>query len=351
MRMTVNADMEQAAIYTDEFYGARQKSARRSAREIVPLVLNLMKPQSVIDVGCGVGTWLSVFKEYGVENFLGVDGDWLDKRMLEIPEERFLSFDLNQPFYVDKTFDLVVSLEVAEHLLPDSAETFIDSLTQLAPVILFSAAIPHQGGTSHVNERWPDYWTKHFGDRGYAVVDCIREKVWDNDNVDWWYAQNTLVYAKWDYLQSHAELENEYRRTRASQLAIVHPKKYLHAMWMYQVLMASRDIAEVIPSDESFILVDQGQFGSEFTEVHRVLPFLEKDGCYWGPPPDNSTAIDELERQRRSGAKFIVFGWPAFWWLDHYTELSRHLRTEYRCVLENERVIVFDIRSRAGIFP
>src|SRR6266550_726804 len=131
MRMTVNADMEQAAIYTDEFYGARQKSARRSAREIVPLVLNLMKPQSVIDVGCGVGTWLSVFKEYGVENFLGVDGDWLDKRMLEIPEERFLSFDLNKPFYVDKTFDLVVSLEVAEHLLPDSAETFIDSLTQL----------------------------------------------------------------------------------------------------------------------------------------------------------------------------------------------------------------------------
>ena len=171
--MTVNADMEQAAIYTDEVYGARQKSARQSAREIVPLVLNLIKPQSVIDVGCGVGTWLSVFKEYGVENFLGVDGDWLDKRMLEIPEERFLSFDLNKPFYVDKTFDLVVSLEVAEHLLPDSAETFIDSLTQLAPVILFSAAIPHQGGTSHINERWPDYWTKHFGLR--TEYRCVLE--------------------------------------------------------------------------------------------------------------------------------------------------------------------------------
>lgn len=133
-------------LYTEQFYIDQRKSSRRSANEIVPLVLELIQPKSVIDVGCGVGAWLSVFRECGIEDILGVDGNWVDKNMLEIPENRFLVFDLTTPVLMNRHFDLVVSLEVAEHLPSECAEIFIDSLTRLGPTILFSAAIPFQRG-------------------------------------------------------------------------------------------------------------------------------------------------------------------------------------------------------------
>jgi hypothetical protein len=67
-------------------------------------------------------------------------------------------------------------------------------------------------------------------------------------------------------------------------------------------------------------------------------------GQYGGPPPDDATAIRELERLRQSGASFIVFARPAFWWLDYHAALC-HLRSAFRCVLENDRLVVFDLRA------
>lgn len=212
--------------YTKD-YKIHQEGSRRSAKEIIPLVLELIQPKRVIDVGCGVGGWLSVFKECGVENIFGIDGDWVDKKMLQIPEERFLSFDLKEPFRMDRQFDLVVSLEVAEHLPSDCAETFVDDLVRLGPVILFSAAIPFQGGTHHVNEQWPDYWVKRFQKKGYVVIDCLRKKIWQNDNVEWWYTQNILMFVRHDYLESNPLLKQEFENTNTSMLSIVHPKRYL----------------------------------------------------------------------------------------------------------------------------
>ena len=142
--------------YTEEFYEIVREGAKESAKEIIPIIFEFIQPKSVIDVGCGVGTWLSVFQAHGVEDVWGIDGDYIDKNVLEIPEEKFLTFDLKNPFKLSRQFDLVVSLEVGEHLPQECAETFVESLTQLAPVILFSAAIPFQGGTDHVNEQWQD---------------------------------------------------------------------------------------------------------------------------------------------------------------------------------------------------
>ena len=93
-------------------------------------------------------------------------------------------------------WEMILSLEVGEHLPKECAETFVYSLTQLAPVILFSAAIPFQGGTQHVNEQWQDYWVKHFQNKGYVAIDCIRNRVWGNERVEVWYAQNILIFAK-----------------------------------------------------------------------------------------------------------------------------------------------------------
>ena len=221
--------------YTEEFYEFVREGSKESAKEIIPIIFEFIQPKSVIDVGCGVGTWLSVFQAHGVEDVWGIDGDYVDKNAIEIPKERFLTFDLKSSFRFNRQFDLVVSLEVGEHLPNECAETFVDSLTKLAPVILFSAAIPFQGGTQHVNEQWQDYWVKHFQNKGYVAIDCIRNRIWGNKRVEIWYAQNILIFAKREYLdlEKSALLKQQFESTNMFQRSIVHPSKYLEVVEKY----------------------------------------------------------------------------------------------------------------------
>jgi hypothetical protein len=212
--------------YTSEFFEAHRAGARRSAGAVVPLVLRLVQPHSVVDVGCGQGAWLAVFREHGVEDILGVDGDYVDRRQLEIPAERFRPHDLIWPLRLEWVFDLVVSLEVAEHLPAACADAFIDSLTRLGPVVLFSAAVPFQGGTDHVNEQWPAYWAGRFDRHGYRPVDCLRRRIWANDAVAWWYAQNTFLYVEQSYLEACPALRREYEAAGPAALPLVHPTRY-----------------------------------------------------------------------------------------------------------------------------
>ena len=129
-----------ANYYGEKFYDSEIDSARRAAKEIIPIILELISPKSVIDIGCGAGSWLASFKDYGVQDILGVDGEWVKQEKLQIPKERFISFDLTKPFRLDRKFDLVMSLEVAEHIPAKYAQTLIDTLVSLGPLVLFSAA-------------------------------------------------------------------------------------------------------------------------------------------------------------------------------------------------------------------
>lgn len=113
--------------------------------------------------------------------------------------------------------------------------------------------------------------------------------------------------------------------------------------WLYQLHLTAQDVAGLIAPGEVLILVDQDQFGGLITRGRHAIPFLERDGQYWGFPPDDRTAIDAVERLRQSGAHHIAFGWPAFWWLEHYREFHGYLRAEFPCVLRNERLVVFDL--------
>ena len=117
-----------------------------------------------------------------------------------------IAADSAQPLRLDRRFDLVVTLEVAEHLPKTDASTFVQSLTELGPVVLFSAAIPFQGGENHLNEQWPDYWAHLFHNRGYRAVDCLRKKTWHNDKVEPWYAQNILLFVHPDEIASSPRL-------------------------------------------------------------------------------------------------------------------------------------------------
>jgi SAM-dependent methyltransferase len=209
--------------YDQNFYKSLMDNAKPSAEQIVPLVLQLLEVHSVIDVGCGVGTWLSVFREHGVADLFGLDGDWVDKRLLQIPPDCFMAVDLKAPINFDRQFDLVVSLEVAEHLPKERAESFVNDLTKLGPVILFSAAIPTQGGVNHVNEQWPEYWANYFSKKNFVAVDCIRKCVWNNARVAIWYAQNILLFVKKDVLEKNEPLKSAFNSTALTQLSIIHP--------------------------------------------------------------------------------------------------------------------------------
>jgi SAM-dependent methyltransferase len=213
--------------YTADFFESHREGARRSARVMVPLVLGLVLARRVIDIGCGQGTWLSVFRECGVEDVQGVDGDYVDRDRIEIPAGHFQPHDLSHPFQLSCTFDLAVSLEVAEHLPPESAAGFVESLTRLAPVILFSAAVPYQGGQNHVNEQWPAYWAERFARHGYLPVDCLRRRIWAKPDVEWWYAQNTFLYVEQARLKMDPRLLREYEAAGAVALPLVHPRRFI----------------------------------------------------------------------------------------------------------------------------
>jgi len=247
-----------SVYYTEDFYKQVQESSRPSAEEIVPLVLELIPCNRMVDVGCGDGTWLKVFQKYGVMEILGIDGDYVNENILVIPPHNFLPFNLAKPLKLDEKFDLVMSLEVAEHLPAESSELFVDSLTSLGPVILFSAAIPEQSGDNHINEQWQEYWTDKFQKRGYVVIDYIRPKIWANSKVASWYKQNMLLFIKQDYLKSNSSLDaklHAYQVQGFSLLSVVHPITYLNKVKEKEVLLESmsfnnvslRDTLSIIP--------------------------------------------------------------------------------------------------------
>lgn len=175
------------AAYTDTFYDVIAEGCRQSAAVVAPIVHDLVEPRTVVDVGCGQGWWTQAFTDLGCET-LGIDGSYVSPIC-----DRFTAHDLTTPLPDLGRFDLAVSLEVAEHLPATRAVGFVADLCALAPTILFSAAIPGQGGTGHVNEQWPGYWADLFARNGYTVSGGLRWRIWDDDRVENWYRQNLLI--------------------------------------------------------------------------------------------------------------------------------------------------------------
>ncbi|MDB0041029.1 class I SAM-dependent methyltransferase [Algibacter sp.] len=167
----------------------------RAPKKIVPEIIKILNPKSVVDFGCGIGTFLNVFKQYDVKDILGLDGPWANKSLLfkYIDAEEFQECNLEEEIKLSKKYDLVLSLEVAEHLSIDSADMFVQNLINSGNVILFSAAIPNQGGQNHINEQWLTYWEAKFLKHNYVIHDIIRPLFWDDPEIFWWYKQNMVL--------------------------------------------------------------------------------------------------------------------------------------------------------------
>jgi len=185
---------------------------------VVPRVLELLPVHSVVDFGCGEGTWLRVFQDHGVETILGIDGDYVSRERLLIDQAHFRAQNVALPVRLDRTFDLAISLEVAEHLPTRASRSFVESLVRAAPVVLFSAAIPGQQGTRHINEQWPEFWKKLFRSFDYECLDPIRPRILFDAGVEWWYKQNILLYVSRPLLNQYGDLLGQTEATTLTPL-------------------------------------------------------------------------------------------------------------------------------------
>ncbi len=164
--------------------------------EHLQIVHNTTSPSVILPVGTGLGTWLKVCKDLGVNEILGIDGEYVDMSKVVIPREYFLHKDLTQLTHLDKKYDLTICLEVAEHLPESYAKNFVEFLSSTSDTILFSAAIPFQGGQGHINEKPLSYWIEMFQAYDYKFYDFIRPKIWDDERVEWWYKQNIIFFSR-----------------------------------------------------------------------------------------------------------------------------------------------------------
>jgi SAM-dependent methyltransferase len=235
----MNADSRDA-IYQHLHTGqlSQQESQNReSARKILSLVFDYARPQSILDVGCGLGTWLSVCQELGVADVRGIEGQWLDASQLLVDRGLVTTVDLEQAFSLHRKFDMAICLEVAEHVSPSAAQSLIASLAAHSDIVLFSAAIPHQGGHHHVNEQFLDYWKDDFARHAFQPVDFIRPVIWNDPAVLWWLRQNALLFVHERTLAVNDRLRQEAAILRP--LSIVHP-----AVYQSRLQQATRNASE-----------------------------------------------------------------------------------------------------------
>ena len=180
--------------YDNKFFEYINSGSISSARETLPTVMSSLRVTSVLDVGCGQGAWLSVWRELGVEDVLGIDGDYVNREMLQVPPQQFVPADLRESFRVERKFDLVQSLEVAEHLPASRAQGFIEDIVSHGDIAMFSAAPKGQGGNHHINEQSYEYWRSLFRAHNFEVLDCIRPAIAGIQTVEPWYRYNIFLY-------------------------------------------------------------------------------------------------------------------------------------------------------------
>ena len=192
--------MAKVPIYSDRFYEGQVDGSRDSADYMVPFLYDLLKPASMLDIGCGAGGWVRAFERAGCAVAHGLDGPWVTDESRLIRAEQFVSFDFATatppftPALPQPRYDLVTSFEFAEHIFDEMADPLVDLLTSLSDTIVLGAAIPLQGGTHHVNEQWPAYWAAKFAARGFVACDFIRPALWDEPHIQPWYRQNSVAY-------------------------------------------------------------------------------------------------------------------------------------------------------------
>lgn len=214
--------------YDAVFFRGQREASYAAARIILPMVRSWIPVNSVLDVGCGAGPWLAAARDLQIDDVYGVDGDYVDRTLLMIPPDQFHPWDLSRPLDLGRRFDLVISVEVAEHIQPVAADSFVDNLVRHGDAVLFSAAIPGQGGTDHINEQWPDYWKAKFSSHGYRQYDVLRSRIWNLAPIPSCYRQNSYIYVAQGNTALTGALET--LQSGGTPTAWVHPELFAEAL-------------------------------------------------------------------------------------------------------------------------
>lgn len=217
---------------------------------ILSFVFKHFEVNSAVDFGCATGRWLACAKTLGVKDVLGIDGDYVDRNMLEIDKNEFYGTDISQPINLNKKYDMAISLETAEHLEEKYSDTFIENLTKAADVILFSAAAPFQGGDYHFNEQPVSYWEEKFKKFGFVICDCVRPFAWNREDVDVIYRQNVVLF-----VQQGTKVPDNLPLNTITD--IIHPK-------MLKAQYKPHFPFFYVPKDSVIVLYGAGGFGKQY---------------------------------------------------------------------------------------
>jgi SAM-dependent methyltransferase len=208
-------------LYGPDYHAGRHERTSLAAREILGLVNELHRFTRVVDVGCGTGEWLAAARELGAIVVTGVEGPWFSRTALVEQSLNVVVRDLELPLGFTERSDLALCLEVAEHLTEQRAAGLVAELVDLAPAVLFGAAIPNQGGKGHVNERWQSYWATLFAKHDFVAVDIVRPRIWADDRIPYWYRQNIILYLS--RADSWGTLSPRNAEAPVAALDLVHP--------------------------------------------------------------------------------------------------------------------------------
>ena len=215
---------ETRAPYSAGFFAQNVRSSTPSALQVLGRLALVHRPQSVVDFGCGSGAWLAGAEQLGATRLRGFDGPWVDPRALTSDRIEFtaMNFEESLPEF-SEAYDLAISVEVAEHLSKERAEALIARLTEAADVIVFSAAVPMQGGTHHINENPQSYWIGLFDSAGFDVFDIFRPALWNDSSIRWWFRQNIFLFVR----RGSAAVDlGAVRALQGPLVDVIHPENF-----------------------------------------------------------------------------------------------------------------------------
>ncbi len=188
--------------YNDKYYERHFAQYRKWENKIGEYLYEELKPNSVLDLGCGVGSYLEGFLNAGCKNLLGIELSFSDveKYIVEDIRSHIIEGDVTTSLNLNRKFDCVISFEVGEHIAPYGTEKFIDNLILCSDrYIILTAAPPGQRGTGHINLRSKDFWIESIVSKGFLYREDLVEKYrvkWKEFNVEKYILNNLMVFKK-----------------------------------------------------------------------------------------------------------------------------------------------------------
>jgi hypothetical protein len=236
--------------YDNTFYSNQVNASLKSASVILKVLFDLYIPKSILDIGCGHGTWLYQAQKLGASTLHGIDGPWVSQADMLSNEIQFTPANMEVDVPIDRKYDLSMSVEVAEHLSKSCAPRLVSSLCSASDVVLFGAAVICQGGENHINEQRQSYWVNRFLDQGYRHFDIFRPKIWGNRSVCPWYRQNTFLFVR----QDREDLCERFILAAQERIIdIIHPEMFENRVLYYRNLLSDPTFRDILGLVKSYV--------------------------------------------------------------------------------------------------